>query len=610
MRRREVSRLGLSAAGVVAALLGLGCRRQGSIQSPLIHDVQGRGHLSPLRGQTVLGLRGRVSQVADDGFYLLAPTPDDDDATSEGLFVFTRRPPDVEAAWLVEVDGTVAEFYPGGRDAGGLSVTQVVHPAVRRLGLGVEASEPLLLGESGRRLPAAVVCDDAHEGDVESEPAVFDPEADGLDFFESLEGMLVEVRDAVLVAPANEFNEVWVLAGAGAGAGPRTARGGILLRPGDPNPERVQLQWPRGPGATAPRWNVSDRLARVRGVVSYDHGSFEVLCHEAPEVIPGGLRPETTDLSRREGRLLVASYNVANLHRGERRRLEAIARQIAQDLGAPELVALQEVEDDSGPENDGTTTASATLEALVAAIRGAGGPRYQVAQVDPLDGEDGGQPGANIRAVFLYDPARLKLSERPAGDALSAVAVAGGRLSLSVGRIAPAEPVFRAARKLLAAEFEHGGLRLFAVNVHLTSKRGSSPSFGRLQPPRNAGLSERRTQVEAIRRFVEQLLGADAGARVIVLGDFNEHEFLEPLRLLTARDGTSAAVLVNLTESLSEAERYTYNFQGNSQALDHVLVSPSLARGVEYDAVHLNSEFAGAVSDHDPLVASLSWGGE
>ena len=54
------------------------------------------------------------------------------------------------------------------------------------------------------------------------------------------------------------------------------------------------------------------------------------------------------------------------------------------------------------------------------------------------------------------------------------------------------------------------------------------------------------------------------------------------------------------------AERYTYVYEGNSQVLDHILTSASLT-GREYDIVHVNSEFATQVSDHDPQVVRLRY---
>lgn len=52
-------------------------------------------------------------------------------------------------------------------------------------------------------------------------------------------------------------------------------------------------------------------------------------------------------------------------------------------------------------------------------------------------------------------------------------------------------------------------------------------------------------------------------------------------------------------------ERYSYVYEGNSQVLDHILVSPNLDTRVDYDVVHINSEFANQTSDHDPQVIRL-----
>jgi hypothetical protein len=58
-------------------------------------------------------------------------------------------------------------------------------------------------------------------------------------------------------------------------------------------------------------------------------------------------------------------------------------------------------------------------------------------------------------------------------------------------------------------------------------------------------------------------------------------------------------------------ERYSYIFNGNSQALDHIFVSPALSRLAELEYIHVNAEFADKserASDHDPLVASIIFG--
>jgi Ca2+-binding RTX toxin-like protein len=94
----------------------------------------------------------------------------------------------------------------------------------------------------------------------------------------------------------------------------------------------------------------------------------------------------------------------------------------------------------------------------------------------------------------------------------------------------------------------------------------------------------------------------DPAAGVVVLGDLNEFEFVSPVLTL----GES---LTNLTLQLPADERYTFNFEGNSQSLDHILVSDRLAATAEFDAVHTNSEFAArptSASDHDPIVARFA----
>jgi Ca2+-binding RTX toxin-like protein len=58
---------------------------------------------------------------------------------------------------------------------------------------------------------------------------------------------------------------------------------------------------------------------------------------------------------------------------------------------------------------------------------------------------------------------------------------------------------------------------------------------------------------------------------------------------------------------LPASERYTYNFQGNAQTLDHILASASLRAALDgFDVVHMNSEFADQISDHDPSVARFT----
>jgi predicted extracellular nuclease len=170
-----------------------------------------------------------------------------------------------------------------------------------------------------------------------------------------------------------------------------------------------------------------------------------------------------------------------------------------------------------------------------------------------------------------------------------------------------AEPAaFAESRDPLEAIFEFEGRRIIVINNHLTSRYGSTPVFGAVQPWVEAGEADREAQVRALRAYVGDLVRRGAGARVIVLGDMNTFDFSDDLSVLLPG---RPRLLTNLVPRVEPGQRYTYIFEGNSQALDHIFVTASLAASAEVDIVHLNGDFAWdtEASDHDPVVARFSW---
>jgi predicted extracellular nuclease len=101
-----------------------------------------------------------------------------------------------------------------------------------------------------------------------------------------------------------------------------------------------------------------------------------------------------------------------------------------------------------------------------------------------------------------------------------------------------------------------------------------------------------------VNRFVLDLLARDPRAAAVVLGDMNGFEFERAVLDL------SGGVLEILTLRVPGPSRYTFIYEGNSQCLDHVLVSPAL-QAAEIEIVHAAADFpeAGNASDHDPVVA-------
>ncbi|EXJ66068.1 uncharacterized protein A1O5_10682 [Cladophialophora psammophila CBS 110553] len=292
--------------------------------------------------------------------------------------------------------------------------------------------------------------------------------------------------------------------------------------------------------------------------------------------------------------------------------LPGIGYHIAHYLNSPDLMFLQEIQDNSGPMDDGVVAANVTLEMLVAAIKDVGGVSYNYLDIDPINDQDGGQPGGNIRVAYLYNPAVLNLKNPNPGSSLHANEVLPGpSLKYNPGRIDPTNPAWQDSRKPLAAQWEtvRDKSTLFTVVVHFTSKGGSSSIEGDPRPPVNLGVDQRTAQANVTGTFVAQILAQDPQAAVIVAGDFNEDTFVEPLEMFTAVSG-----LVDLDDAagIAPTERYTYVFDMSCEELDHIFVSPKIAGtpGGRPDLKHMHVNtwvtYADQRSDHDPSVASLN----
>ncbi len=577
-----------------------------------IAGVQGAGHVSPRVGRDV-EVTGVVTATTppgsrggppggEVGLWIQDPEGDGDEATSEGLYVAAAPGwaggalPDVEIGDRVRVRGRVVEL---GR-RGGLPVTTLSLWPEGGVEVVEEAAglpDPVRIG-SGGLCPPGVIDDDRLTR--------FEPSSDGIDFWESLEGMALELAAPRVVGPTSRYGEIFAVAD-GCARGTVTVHGGLLLAPGEDHPERLALA-PRLTPERAPELRVGQRFpGPLAGVLDYDFSNFRLLPAAWPVAEPAGWEVETTGLGTGEGAgLTVATLNLENLSVVDGPgKFARLAETVVAGLASPAIVGLQEVQDDSGARDDGVVTSAATLDRFSDAVVAAGGPRYAARWVDPENNGDGGRPGGNIRVAFLYDPARVDFVDRGSGGPGDGVAleVVDGRPSLdtSPGRLEPGNPVFENSRKALVAEVEVDGETLFLVNNHFSSKGGDAGLFGALQPPARPSDAARVGQARVVADFVGRLLAVDPGARVVVLGDLNDFPWRETLAPL------GEVGLVNLMDRLPAADRYTYVWQGNSQVLDHVLVSPALAEGAEVDAVHRHADLPDSEkpSDHDPVVVRV-----
>jgi predicted extracellular nuclease len=271
-------------------------------------------------------------------------------------------------------------------------------------------------------------------------------------------------------------------------------------------------------------------------------------------------------------------------------KLTKLAVAIQVELELPEILVVQEVEN------------TAILQELGNQVNAAAGTNYQAASFETSDAR-------GIEVGFLWDDDRVELLDayQMSGDDVEA---AFGPSSASPGR----EP--------LVGVFEVEGKQITIVGNHFKSKSGDDALFGVNWPPIRSTEEQRKMQAQVVRDFVNTILDADSDALVMVAGDLNDFQFGEPGEgpdhpVAILEGGGGEVPLTNLLNLEKEAETFTYAYDGNSQVLDHMLVSPGLYDlFAAVDVLHFNASYPDGLgedpttplraSDHDPLEGRFS----
>ena len=247
---------------------------------------------------------------------------------------------------------------------------------------------------------------------------------------------------------------------------------------------------------------MGDFLGDVTGVVSYAFGKYQVLPLTAFKQVTAASSEFPALTLTSDGSCLgitVGSYNAENLAPTSKH-MPSVVEQIVNKLHTPDIIFMQEIQDNSGPKDDGTTAADVTLSTLVDGIYAASGLNYSFVDVAPENNQDGGQPGGNIRPAYLYRPDVVELHKPSPGRSNDAnEVVQGPALKFNPGRIGQADPSFASTRKpLVAMWMPLKGTKkpFFTVNVHFTSKGGSTGLQGDQRPPVNGGVEKRIAQME------------------------------------------------------------------------------------------------------------------
>ncbi len=545
-----------------------------------IHAIQGVELRSPLAGEQI-DTRGVVTGTGSKGFFI-QDAKGDDAGTSKAIFVYSRRSkPPVGA--LVKVSGKVVDFRhdPDGNER---PTTQIMARSTEVIARDAPGIEPVWLTASN----------------VPEEPEAL------ARYLNSLEGMLVGIEPgATFIAPSNPFGDYVVLPRGSHAA--RTPHGGVII-----DPENPQRWFPgfRIRGRGAPQVHVGAQLlSPVVGPLNYRSSSYQIAAQGGVQVRNPEITVERTQLRGDETHATVLTLNGFNLDEQVERadRVNDPRRDIDDDVGDgrytmlahavvdqaanPDIVALQEIQDNDGAEQSEEVGANENFKVFVDEIRRVGGPRYAWADISPERNADGGQPGGNIRNGFLYNPERMELIES------------------FLRRIGEDDPAYDESRKPLIAGFRmtSTGEEIAVINVHLASKRHQNGIFSPILPGHDPRLEIRVRQAEIIRDVMRDLKAR--GIEYYVTGDFNDFEFSETLKKLVGDES------VNMVETLPENERYDYNHRGHSQALMHGIVSKeqSAEEGVQYEVLHGN-ELIGSTpgrlgdkgSDHALVMARLN----
>ncbi len=565
---------------------------QASALTP-VHQIQGSGAASPLNGMTVT-TSGVVTAVFPNlkGYYLQDPSGDGDTATSDGIFVYVGGTSAVNVGDGIRLQATVTEYF---------GVTELTAPA-----------NVVLMSTGNTVTPVPVSLPEPVNGDLER-----------------YEGMLVEIVTPMTVAQnyfQGRYGQVTLSAGgrlfkptnvhrpnsaAALDMAQDNARRVLILDDGSSlqNPNPIPYI---GADATL---RAGDTVTQLVGVIDYglitssNPGPMDYKLHPVRPPVFSRDNPRTSAPEAVGGNIRVASANLLNyfttissggacypgntaadcrgastaaeLQRQRDKMLAALAAVNADVFGFMEL------------ENNGDTAVQDVATRLNALL-GAG--TYAVVPKPAAAGSTGTDA---IRVGMIYKPGKLAL----AGPALSDTDAINNRPPL--------------AQTFVAAN----GEKFSVVVNHLKSKGCSSAAGADLDQGDGQGCYNDRRQQQAdrlLQHFIPLIKSTAGDDDVLVIGDLNAYGMEDPVVMLT--DGG----LVNEAEKHLPGH-YSYIFDGESGALDHVLATPALDTQVagitewhinadEPSVIDYNTEFKPQdlysatpyrASDHDPVLVGL-----
>lgn len=511
-----------------------------------IGQIQGREMISPYLEKKVT-FRGVVTGAIEDQntrgtvYYTifaqdLPGFEDGDHLSSDGIAIFLgRNKPLVATGDIINVTGKVTEYYGLTEiDDEGLWLTIESHN--NPLPLSVELNPPAGMQESET-------------------------------YFERLEGMFVSVPKAVTVGPAHE------------GCGLAIVREDTQLERvfrrdiNDPAGMIINVINATDVDCTGlPPLAIGDLVEGLAGPLTFHFDRYKIIQRnlEDLEYFQADHEVKSSHIPLTPSQVSLASFNlddyfdvvddtgdIAEPKYNEvelAQKQEKLTSAIADVLSCPTLIGVQEVEKEL------------LLIELSDRLIPKCGFTYAVSHLDAPDSR-----GSDL--ALLSDQRRvdvLTISQHQSCSVLET-----GVFDPSIKCQNGEEPLFSRPPLLVNVDIDGQSLSIF-IN-HFKSKRG-----GELETaPR------RLAQAQHLLELVSATMTPDKDTAIVVLGDFNDYDKSSVMEILL-----ESGSLIDGLERVPESERYSYIFDGASQLVDWILVTPWLKdRIVSANIFHINADY-------------------
>jgi predicted extracellular nuclease len=608
---------------------GLGTITNDDFSLTPIHTIQGNGSTSPFAA-SVVTTSGIVTGLRTNGFYIQEPdaSVDADPNTSEGIFVFTSSAPPAAAVIgnMVSVGGTVQEFVPSA-DPFSPPATELITPTVNLL-------------STGNPLPVPIVI-------TAAETTQASETTNPMDSLEEYEGMRITVpsltvtgpTQGTITEPAATVASSGVFLGVVTGVArpfreqgiavsdPLPAGAPVTIPRFDENPERIRVDSDAQPGTTAIDVAAGTIITNITGPLDYAFRCYTIVPDLATPPIVGAQPGSVPVPTPTADEFTVVSFNMERFFDtvndpgiGEpvltaaafNRRLAKASLIIRTVERYPDVIGVEEME------NLSTLQAvAAQVNADAVSIDALPNPNYTayLSEGNDVGGIDVGFLVKQSR-ISVVDVTQFGLATTYTNPD-SSTSILNDRPPLVLRATCP--------RPL-------GGVLPFTVIVnHLRSLNGvddTGPGSNGFPTEGERVRFKRRAQAEFLANLIQARQTSDPTELIITLGDMNAFRVNDGyVDMIGTIMGTPAPVsqvtlassdlvnpdLFDLIDLMPAAQQYSYNFDGNTQTLDHILLNRKALVFLNRIAYARNdSDFAVKnyestnelrISDHDQPVA-------